>query len=97
MARSPRNESEAETRRTRIDPKLAEQGWQVVAFDAGRSTRATRTMRSPSSPLRKALPITRCSSLVNCLASETVAHRSSVVLDFVVDVLHEFDVLIVHF
>lgn len=29
-------ESEAQTRRNRIDPKLAAQGWQVVAYDASR-------------------------------------------------------------
>ena len=32
MARSPGRESESETRRTRVDPKLAEQGWEVVPF-----------------------------------------------------------------
>jgi type I restriction enzyme, R subunit len=33
MARSARGESESETRRTRIDPKLIEQGWEIVPFD----------------------------------------------------------------
>ena len=33
MARSARGESEDETRRTRIDPKLVEQGWEIVPFD----------------------------------------------------------------
>ncbi len=33
MARSARGESESKTRRTRIDPKLVEQGWKVVPFD----------------------------------------------------------------
>ena len=61
------------------------------------TTRTTRTMRSPNFRPPRVLPITPSSSLVNCWASETVAHRCSVVLDFVVDVLHEFDVLIVHF
>ena len=36
MARTARQESESETRRTRIDPKLAEQGWNVVPFDPDR-------------------------------------------------------------
>jgi type I restriction enzyme R subunit len=35
MARA-RGESESETRRTRIDPKLIEQGWEVVPFDPNR-------------------------------------------------------------
>ena len=33
MARSARGESESKTRRTRIDPKLVQQGWKVVPFD----------------------------------------------------------------
>lgn len=33
MARSAQGESERETRRTRIDPKLIEQGWEVVPYD----------------------------------------------------------------
>jgi type I restriction enzyme R subunit len=36
MARSIRGESESETRRTRIDPKLIEQGWEVVPYDRNR-------------------------------------------------------------
>ena len=36
MARSARDELERETRQTRIDPKLREQGWEVVPFDPAR-------------------------------------------------------------
>lgn len=36
MARSMHGESERETRRTRIDPKLIEQGWEVVPYDPNR-------------------------------------------------------------
>ena len=36
MAHSARGESESETRRTRIDPKLIEQGWETVSFDPQR-------------------------------------------------------------
>ena len=36
MARSAHGESERETRRTRIDPKLIEQGWEVVPYDPNR-------------------------------------------------------------
>ena len=36
MARSAHGESESETRRTRIDPKLIEQGWEVVPYDPNR-------------------------------------------------------------
>lgn len=36
MARSIRDESERETRRTRIDPQLTALGWEVVPYDPNR-------------------------------------------------------------
>lgn len=36
MPRDGREESEATTRRIRVDPKLKEQGWEIVAFDPER-------------------------------------------------------------
>ena len=36
MVGKPHGESEATTRRTRVDPKLREQGWEIVPFDPAR-------------------------------------------------------------
>ena len=68
MPADPRAESEWQSRKRRIDPVLAAQGWTVVPFDPARSPAATRATPSGRTPPTTVRPTTRFSSPVNSSA-----------------------------